>query len=397
MYVGSGESEAVKSWLDYPTYEDAAEDGAINLKQDVGRLDLMVKLGVDMFLEMIERGKVKPDELDWIVCHYSSGTFLEQIHTSLAQFGITLPRERWFSNLHSKGNVGSASVFVMLEELLRGGRLRPGQTVLCMVPESGRYSASYMKLKVVGTIDDAASAAASDEPSEATPPAIPVIGPPLRQDLLRRLARVWIDFETRLDALPVVADIRDRRLSPERYRLLLKDWRQQVCEGSRWIARAASNVPASSGELRSLFIRHAKEEHRDFEMLEKNYVAAGGHLDEIRSGEKNLGSEALNAWMFQRASREAPWDLLGAMFIIEGLGSRKAAGWARIVKDALGLGDDAVSFLAYHGHGDEEHLGKLDQALDLIPLDAALAEAVVKTAKVTARLYLLQFEELGRY
>jgi 3-oxoacyl-[acyl-carrier-protein] synthase-3 len=154
-------------------------------------------------------------------------------------------------------------------------------------------------------------------------------------------------------------------------------------------------MDAARFPLRSLFIGHARDEHRDFEMLERNYQSVGGSLDEIRAAPKNVGSEALSAWMFHRASQENPIDLLGAMFIIEGLGAQLAARWGALVRDQLGLADDQVSFLLYHGGNDDQHLDKLERALGELGLDDALCDRIVKTAKVTARLYLLQLEELG--
>jgi 3-oxoacyl-[acyl-carrier-protein] synthase-3 len=59
-------------------------------------------------------------------------------------------------------------------------------------------------------------------------------------------------------------------------------------------------------------------------MLESNYISVGGKLDDIVQAEKNIGTEALHAFMYQRATDPNPFDLLGAMFIIEGLGQKKA-------------------------------------------------------------------------
>jgi 3-oxoacyl-[acyl-carrier-protein] synthase-3 len=48
-----------------------------------------------------------------------------------------------------KGNTGSASIFIMLDELFRSGRLQRGERLLCYVPESGRFSTAFMHLTVV--------------------------------------------------------------------------------------------------------------------------------------------------------------------------------------------------------------------------------------------------------
>lgn len=210
----------------------------------------------------------------------------------------------------------------------------------------------------------------------------------------RGLARAWIDFESALVQVPVIARLLKGRMRLEDYQRLLVNLRQQVVEGSRWISRAASNLGPANEELRSLFVRHAVAEHRDYRLLEDNYAATGGAIDDIRSARKNIGSEALSAFMYQAASRTDPVALLGAMFVIEGLGDRLATPWAAAIRAQLGLGNDAVSFLAYHGENDGGHLDMFDRALALAVTDAATGEEIVRNARIVARLYRLQLEEI---
>ena len=210
----------------------------------------------------------------------------------------------------------------------------------------------------------------------------------------RGLARVWIDFESALVQVPIVARLIAGRLRREDYRALLFNLRQQVVEGACWIGRAASHFSPAHDQLRSMFLRHAVAEHRDYHLLEANYVAAGGSLAQIREGQKNIGSEALSAFMYQAASRPDPVGLLGAMFIIESLGERLAGSWAEAIRTQLGLGADAVSFLAYHGANDAAHLDHFETALALAATDQAAADDIVRHARIVARLYRLQLEEL---
>ena len=210
----------------------------------------------------------------------------------------------------------------------------------------------------------------------------------------RGLARVWIDFESALAQVPVIVRLAAGRLRIEDYRNLLFNLRQQVVEGSCWISRAASNFGPEHDQLRSMFVRHAVAEHRDFRMLEENYAATGGELEHIRAGQKNIGSEALSAFMYQAASKPNPVGMLGAMFVIESLGERLAAGWAEAIRTQLGLGAEAVSFLAYHGANDGGHIDLFDQALALAVRDGDAARDIVRHASIVARLYRLQLEEL---
>ena len=150
MYAGRSPREgALNSWLDYPTYAEAEADGAMLLRQDTRLLDHIVKLGVQELLEAIKLGMIDVKEIDHFLCHYSSHYFKGPIADLLELSGAMIPEERWFSNLYSKGNTGCASIFIMLDEVLQSGRLKAGETILCAVPESGRFSIALAKMTVV--------------------------------------------------------------------------------------------------------------------------------------------------------------------------------------------------------------------------------------------------------
>lgn len=213
-------------------------------------------------------------------------------------------------------------------------------------------------------------------------------------ETLRRLTIVFTAFEQRLEQTPLIRKLTRGRFELGDYHAFLVQLRQQVKDGALWMSRAASNIGEGHLELRSLLMRHAVTEHRDFRLLEADFVASGGALDVIQSGEKNVGSEALSAWMFHEASKPDPFGLLGAMWIIEGLGSIKAQEWGRRVKETLTLPDEAVRFLLYHGENDAEHIEEFKAMLAMVLPNEAVAKRIVRTAEVTARLYALQIEEV---
>jgi len=214
-------------------------------------------------------------------------------------------------------------------------------------------------------------------------------------DVLRRLTIVFTAFEGRLEQTPLIRKLTRGRFELEDYRAFLVGLRQQVKDGALWMSRAASNIDEAHLELRSRLMRHAVTEHRDFRLLEADYVATGGALSAITGAPKNIGSEALSAWMFHEASKPNPFGLLGAMWIIEGLGSIKAAEWGRLAKERLSLPDAAVHFLLYHGENDTTHITEFEEMLGLVLPDDAVAARIVRAAEVTARLYALQIEEMA--
>ena len=60
-----------------------------------------------------------------------------------------IPEEKWFTTLPTTGNVGSASIWVMLDAFLKTGSAAPGDRILCVVPESGRAMVGFMMLEMV--------------------------------------------------------------------------------------------------------------------------------------------------------------------------------------------------------------------------------------------------------
>lgn len=214
--------------------------------------------------------------------------------------------------------------------------------------------------------------------------------------LFERLAVVWTELEEHLARVPILQRLDAGTVTLEDYQRLLFNLRQQVIDGSLWIARAASNFDIEHFELRAAAIKHAEEEHRDHYMLERDYVAVGGDRDELRAGRKNIGSEALSGYLFNYANRPNPAGLLGAMFIIEGLGAQRAAAWAARFQEVLGLADNQVHFMVYHQEADGAHTGDMEAILSSGLIDDAMADEIVRCAQVVARLYALQLEELDR-
>tara|TARA_Y100000994_G_scaffold114638_1_gene94273 strand:- start:366 stop:1502 length:1137 start_codon:yes stop_codon:yes gene_type:complete len=152
MSVGSsGRVEDERTWQDYDTYADAEMAGALLLRQDVRLLDNILRMGVDGYLRLAQEGVSKPAEVDHFLCHYSSHHFRNKILDMLDAAGVGIPEERWWTNLYTRGNTGAASLFIMIDEFLRTDEVEisEGQTILCFVPESGRFNTTYMQLTVV--------------------------------------------------------------------------------------------------------------------------------------------------------------------------------------------------------------------------------------------------------
>lgn len=374
------------TWLDRPAPRIPS------LRQDMSALPALIDIGVAEYRKLVEAGRVDPDT-EHVLCHYSAEHFREKLLARLREAGYAPHGDRWFTNLRTAGNTGAASIFVMLKAALP--RLHRGDRVLLIVPESGRFTLAFAQLTCVGPPCEANTAGPSLAELTASPLGHPAgDDPPVVARAFTELAQVWAEFERALARVPIVRRIEDGVASAEDYRRLLLNLRQQVIDGGRWISLAAANFSAELFWLRSAAITHAAAEHRDYQLLEHDYTAVGGDPLTMSTTAANIGSAALSSFVFCRAGLPDPVDLLGAMFVIEGLGTAKAGGWAGRLAGSAGLRDDQLSFLRYHAEGDDEHFGVLAAALRSGLLDDNAVTRIVKTARVVARLYALQLEEL---
>lgn len=150
MYAG-GEKNGDGSITGWRSLAGRAGAHSFLVKQDVKLLNReIVHTIVNRALpRVVAKYGISPDEIDWFLPHYSSDYFRQSLHDRMGEVGFSIPQERWFSNLATKGNTGSASIYIMLEELFHSGRLKRGDRILCMIPESGRFSVAYMLLRAV--------------------------------------------------------------------------------------------------------------------------------------------------------------------------------------------------------------------------------------------------------
>jgi len=214
------------------------------------------------------------------------------------------------------------------------------------------------------------------------------------QSTLRRLMREWFEFERRLAMVPIVKRLDLGTFTRDDYKHLLLNLRPQVVEGSRWISRCASSFDRDHADIRSVILRHAHDEHRDYEVMEQDFVAMGGELSAIRAQRKNPGSEALHAFLMYKAGEPNPTGLLGAMWIIEGLGEKMAANWAGRIEALTGCDKSCTRFLRYHANNDESHMNRLYGLIDRLCTNQSVADEVTLVAAVVARLYAWQLEEI---
>ncbi len=393
-----------KSFLDFPSSSEAEAAGALALRQDIRLLPHLFDVSIHEYVQLVADGWIHSSEIDHFLCHYSSARFIPVVEELLAKAGLSIPAERWYSNLSSRGNTGSASIFIMLAEFLDTHALKAGEKIFCFIPESGRMTAAFMLLEVE---DDAAPVVASSALTQSplqigsnqtsldiAPPHNPQGAPIALQGLLTSLAGIWHDYRSQVWRTPLIHKLVNQTFTQDDYRCWTAQWVPQVREGSRWMREAVASLTGKFSELAELIETHAGEEQHDFMILYQDYCAAGGAeaLDSLR---RNPGGEALNSYLHGLAATTNPLGLLGAIYIIEGTGQRIIPALLPLLRKQLDLPASAFRFLEYHGANDEHHLARWLSAVELaIAIEPDAGQMIIATARRTAQLYLMQFEHI---
>lgn len=150
MYAGGDKLEDgfLKPWSEYSS-DQWSKKSLFAIKQDTKLLGKnILKKGVESLLLAFEKHNVKASDIDYYLPHISSYYFKESLYEEMKNADIEIPWEKWFMNLSRVGNIGAASIYIMLEELVASGQLKKGEKILLSVPESARFSYAVVLVTV---------------------------------------------------------------------------------------------------------------------------------------------------------------------------------------------------------------------------------------------------------
>ncbi|OQW68602.1 MAG: hypothetical protein BVN34_07870 [Proteobacteria bacterium ST_bin12] len=404
MQVGQSIGNTLPGYLDYPTLATAEKAGAFDLRQNIRTLPNLFDMGLHEYAKLVKAGHLNPKDVDWFLCHYSSERFKPMMAELMQEAGIAISSEKWFSNLSSKGNTGSASIFIMLDEFFKSKKasLKVGQQIFGFVPESGRFSVAYFLLEVVDCNTQAQAPCvapattidfASDFAHHLAPAPMTAEGQTGGvADTLKGLMAVWHGYRSEVFRTEIASAIMHGHIQLNDYLNWMECWIPQVREGSLWMRRAASSMSQEYQQLAQLVQTHAGEEQLDWQVLYHDYIQAGGKLDASHL-RRNPGGEALNAFMHSCAERKNPIGLLGGIYIIEGTGQRIVPTLLPKLKQHLNVPSSVLKFIEYHGENDQAHMMRwLDAVKMAVNIDANAAAEIVRVAETVAALYLQQWK-----
>lgn len=140
---------SITTWKSYDNQE-LSDKSIFTVKQDIRLLkNHVVKLAVNHIEMALKKHKTQPDDIKYFIPHLSSMFFYQELLHEIQERNIDLGEEKWFLNLTKVGNIGSASIFVALDEFIKTKKLKKGEKVLLFVPESGRFSYGTVLITVL--------------------------------------------------------------------------------------------------------------------------------------------------------------------------------------------------------------------------------------------------------
>jgi 3-oxoacyl-[acyl-carrier-protein] synthase III len=151
MYAGGEKLEngEIKGWREFEANE-LLERSVLSVRQDIKQLDTYAVRQNNLFLKsIIKKRDLDLDKISFFLPHLSSEYFRSRLDADSRDQGVYIPQEKWFTNLTRLGNIGSAAVYCMLEELYHSDQLVKGQQILALIPESARFSYVYALLTAV--------------------------------------------------------------------------------------------------------------------------------------------------------------------------------------------------------------------------------------------------------
>lgn len=137
-----------KSWK-LLSPQDWQKHSIFAIKQDVKILaQNIIEKAVEHIINSCKKHNFNFTDANYFLPHLSSMFFQRKLEEKLEEKSIMIDTGKWFTNLTSVGNIGSASIYVMLDEFCRTRQLHDGELIYLIIPESGRFSYTTALLEV---------------------------------------------------------------------------------------------------------------------------------------------------------------------------------------------------------------------------------------------------------
>ncbi len=138
---------------------------------------------------------------------------------------------------------------------------------------------------------------------------------------------------------------------------------------------------------------YIEEESGHEQWILADIAAAGGDAAAAAASTPHAATAAMVRHAYRRVGKDNPASLFGMVFVLEGTSVALASRGAAAIQDALGLPDEAFTYLTSHGALDQEHLRFFARLMNAID-DPAEQLAIVAMAREMYGLFADMFRSI---
>ena len=147
-----------------------------------------------------------------------------------------------------------------------------------------------------------------------------------------------------------------------------------------------ARLPEKYEWLREAVAEYIEEELGHQEWILNDIAACGADKEAVRNGRPSLETELMVAYAYDTVARVNPVGFFGMVHVLEGTSITTADAAAEHIQKALGLPNQAFSYLRSHGALDQEHVKFFEDLMNRID-DPADQQQILHSAKAFYRLY----------
>jgi hypothetical protein len=186
-------------------------------------------------------------------------------------------------------------------------------------------------------------------------------------------------------AAPIIQDALGGRIRLHQYVAFLSQAYHHVRHTVPLLMACGSRLPQHLGWLRQATADYIAEEIGHEEWILSDIAACGADVEAVRASLPNACTEMMVAYAYHQIDRCNPVGFFGMVQVLEGTSVAVATSAAWGIRAALGLPDEAFSYLRSHGSLDIEHVGFFEGLMDR--LEEPDQAAVLHCARRFYRLY----------
>ncbi|KOO09302.1 TenA family transcriptional regulator [Vibrio hepatarius] len=149
--------------------------------------------------------------------------------------------------------------------------------------------------------------------------------------------------------------------------------------------------------VREALAEYVDEEKGHHEWILNDIRACGADEELVRhnQGVGRVGDaiELMTSYLYHQIDRHNPMALFGMVWVLEGTSVGVGGQIAKLVKETLGLPDEAMSYLTSHSILDQDHIQFFESLMEKVT-DVKDQQAIIDSANMVFKLYGQMLESL---